>query len=117
MSKRDRNGGGLVFSTDRGYMDIQRQMELDACSIETLVPEAQSLVVRRDTARRKGKVVTLVLGFTGKAEDLEALGKKLKQACGVGGSAKDGEILIQGDVVPKVVDLLREWGYLKTKSR
>lgn len=114
MSKKN-DSGGLVFSTDRSYFADQMRQAFGA--VETLSPESQKLIVRKDTARRKGKVVTLIEGFEGKDEDLQNLGKKLKQACGVGGSAKEGEILIQGEMVEKVSALLIEWGYRKTKSR
>jgi translation initiation factor 1 len=71
--------------------------------------------VKLDTKQRAGKVVTLVDGFVGSADDLEALGKQLKTKCGTGGSAKDGLILIQGDYKEKVVTWLRDWGYSQTK--
>ncbi|MDD7558769.1 MAG: translation initiation factor [Porphyromonas sp.] len=114
MSKRN-EGGGLVFSTNRSYFSDLLKESLG--SAETLAPEAQNLVVRRDTARRRGKVVTLIEGFEGKDNDLRALGKKIKEALGTGGSAKEGEIIIQGDLVDQVGSLLIEWGYRKTKIR
>ena len=78
---------------------------------ETLAPERQNLRVVTDTKQRKGKTVTLVQGFVGTSDDLEALARLLKNKCGTGGSAKDGEILIQGDVREKVLTLLRAAGY------
>ena len=105
----------MVFSTNRSYLSEKLGGLLD--QEETLSPESQKLTVRRDTVRRRGKVVTVVEGFAGTNEDLEALGKKLKQACGAGGSVKDGELLIQGDVTDKAASLLLEWGYVKTKAR
>ena len=77
----------------------------------TLAPERQNLRVVTDTKQRKGKTVTLVQGFIGSSDDLETLARLLKNKCGTGGSAKDGEILIQGDVKEKVLALLRDAGY------
>ena len=71
----------------------------------------QQLIVSIDKKQRKGKTVTLVEGFIGKTEDLEALAKLLKTKCGVGGSAKDGEIVIQGDFKIKVKEILEKEGY------
>ena len=76
----------------------------------------QQLIVSIDKKQRKGKTVTLVEGFIGKTEDLEALAKLLKTKCGVGGSAKDGEIVIQGDFKIKVKEILEKEGY-KVKLR
>lgn len=107
---------GMVFSTNPDYM---KQLEDEQREVEhpTLAPEAQRLVVRRDAKMRKGKVVTLVEGFEGTTADLETLGKKLKTSCGVGGSAKDGLIIVQGDLRDRVASLLSEWGYRGTKVR
>ena len=74
-------------------------------------PKKQRLVVTIDRRHRAGKQVTLVSGFSGSDAELEALGKALKTRCGTGGSVKDGEILIQGDVRDKVVALLQEMGH------
>ena len=73
------------------------------------------LRVTVDRKYRRGKAATLVTGFTGEAQPLEALGKKLKVTCGVGGSVKDGTIIIQGDQRDRVVELLREWGFVNVK--
>ncbi len=109
------DGGGLVFSTNTETM---RKIELgNLISVQTIAPEAQRLTVVLDTKSRKGKIVTLVTGFEGKESDLVDLGKRLKASCGVGGSAKDGEIIVQGNHVDKVHALLIEWGYKKTKKR
>lgn len=98
---------GVVFSTnpDFTYEEEAAQEE------ETLEPAGQNLIVRIDRKGRSGKQVTLVTGFVGTADDLAALGRILKMKCGVGGSAKDGEITIQGDFRDRVVALLKDMGY------
>ena len=78
---------------------------------ETLPPEKQNLRVILDSKQRKGKTVTLVQGFVGREDDLKELAKLLKNKCGVGGSVKDGEIIIQGEVKEKVLNILRENKY------
>lgn len=113
MAKRRQ--GGMVFSTNSDYMTELEQAHNQ--EIETLDPGQQKLIVRRDNKARKGKVVTLVLDFEGSDEDLQELGKRLKVACGVGGSAKNGEIIVQGDFVERIHNLLLEWGYARTKRR
>ena len=82
---------------------------------ETLPNQQQKLRVMRDRKQRKGKEVTLVTGFIGQEEDLKDLGKKLKSKCGVGGSTKDMEIILQGNWMEKVVELLKNMGYSQTK--
>lgn len=112
MTKKKINSfSGLVFSTNPDLMkEEEEQLQ------ETPEPGQQNLKVRLDKKQRAGKTVTLVEGFTGNDEDLAELGKKLKTKCGAGGSAKDGEILIQGDYKEKIVAWLKEWGYTRTKG-
>ena len=114
MPKEKPNGlealGGLVFSTDRN-MDLSPQEPEQ----ETPAPAAQILRVCRDTSGRKGKVVTLVDGFSGREEDLEGLAKDIKRHCGTGGSSKDGQIIIQGDVSAKVKAFLVSKGFVRTR--
>lgn len=106
MSKKLNFSGGLVYSTNPNSLKPEEIEETD-----TLPKEKQSLRVKLDTKQRAGKVVTLIEGFIGKTDDLEALGKWLKTKCGTGGSAKDGLILIQGDYKQRVVTFLQQAGY------
>ncbi|GGH31068.1 translation initiation factor [Sphingobacterium alkalisoli] len=103
---------GVVYSTadDFDYRNTEEIQDQD-----TLPNEKQRLRVLLDKKARKGKIVTIVDGFVGKEEDLADLAKTLKQKCGVGGSAKDGEILIQGDFKQKIFDMLLQMGF-KAKS-
>jgi translation initiation factor 1 len=101
----DKNG--FVFSTDPNFA-FQNS---GPASSETLSPAKQRLRIILDTRHRAGKTVTAISGFKGKSEDLEILGKKLKQYCGTGGSVKDGQILIQGDQTIKVRAYLQKEGY------
>jgi len=112
MSKKNKpDSRGFVFSTDPNFKFEERHH-----SDETLLPALQKLKVRLDTKHRAGKAVTLVEGFLGKEEDLEDLGKKLKSFCGTGGSAKDGEIIIQGDQREKVMQWFGKNGYKNVKK-
>lgn len=99
---------GVVYSTNP---DFTYQEEDSPEEVETLAPGKQKLIVTIDRSGRAGKQVTLVKGFKGTDEDLSALGKTLKVKCGVGGTAKNGEITIQGDFREKVKDLLIAMGY------
>ena len=98
----------VVYSTNP---DFQYNDDSSKSQQDTLAAARQKLRVRIDKRNRGGKVVTLVTGFIGSDEDLQALGKMLKVKCGVGGSAKDGEILIQGERKEQVIQLLIEAGY------
>lgn len=112
MSKKNRpDTRGFVYSTDPNF-----SFQQENSSSETLAPAQQKLKVRLDTRHRAGKAVTLIEGFVGKDEDLQDLGKKLKSFCGTGGSAKDGEIIVQGDQREKVMQWLLKNGYKQTKK-
>jgi len=106
MKKKQRYSG-IVYSTAEDFSF----QEPEADDVETLPNRQQDLRVMRDRKMRGGKTVTLVTGFVGSAADLELLGKRLKQKCGVGGSAKDGEIIVQGDFKQRIVQLLLDEGY------
>ena len=109
MAKNDwKKRDGVVFSTNP---DFKYDSTDSGDEIQTLPPEKQKLIVCIDRSGRAGKQVTLVKGFVGSDENLSALGKKLKTKCGVGGSVKDGEIIIQGDFRDKVTALLTQDGY------
>ncbi|MES2386457.1 MAG: translation initiation factor [Bacteroidota bacterium] len=102
-----KNRTGVVYSTNPDFTYQDNTPE----ETETLPPAKQKLRVLIDKKQRAGKVVTVVTGFTGKTADLEALGKLLKTKCGTGGSVKDGEILIQGEILEKVKQALAQLGY------
>ena len=87
----------------------------DVSPEETLPVQQQKLRVQRDRKQRKGKEVTLVTGFEGATEDLKELGKILKTKCGVGGTVKNNEVIIQGNHVDRIVELLKKMGYTQTK--
>jgi translation initiation factor 1 len=111
MKRKDSGRSGIVYSTDPGF---GRDLEADDAG-EILLPGRQRLRVLLDRAHRKGKPVTLVTGFVGPAESLNALGKLLRVKCGVGGSTKDGEILLQGDLREKVRGLLESEGFVQVR--
>ena len=98
---------GVVYSTNPDF----KFSSGEDSPVETLSPARQKLIVSIDRRNRGGKQVTLVSGFKGSDEDLVDLGRTLKVKCGVGGSAKNGEITIQGDFRDKVSDLLKSMGY------
>ena len=112
MSKKNKaDNRGFVYSTDPGFRFEEAEEQT-----ETLPAAQQKLRIRLDTKQRAGKAVTLVEGFSGKDEDLQELGKKLKAFCGTGGSAKDGEIIVQGDQRDKVLQWLQKQGYKLVKK-
>jgi translation initiation factor 1 len=97
-------------------LGVQRQVRAhDEVEMETFSPDQQPLKVILETKHRAGKTVTVVYGFVGKDEDINQLGKALKNHCGTGGSVKDGEIIIQGDHRQKVFQYLKQKGYNKAK--
>ena len=98
---------GVVYSTNPDFKYVTEEVAEEA----TLPPEKQRLIVTIDRRGRGGKQATLINGFRGSSDDLFALGKTLKVKCGVGGSAADGEILLQGDLRDKAVALLQGMGY------
>ena len=113
MGKKDKNDKrGFVYSTDPDFRFEDEEQEVQ----ETLSPKDQKLKIRFETKHRGGKTVTLVQEFIGKEEDLEELGKKLKNYCGTGGSVKDGEIIIQGDQRDKVLQWLLKNAFDKSKK-
>jgi len=107
MGKDWKDRLGTVYSTNAEFNYNQTEDEVQ----DTLPKKEQILYISLDKKNRKGKAVTLVEGFVGKQIDLKDLGKLLKSKCGVGGSTKDGEILIQGDFRDKIIDLLKVSGY------
>jgi translation initiation factor 1 len=106
MSNKNKNTSGFVYSTNPDF-----NIESEESNQETLPPAQQDLRVWRDSKSRKGKTVTLVKGYVGTDDDLKDLEKLLKSKCGVGGTSKDGEIVIQGDMRDKVHDILKAAGY------
>ena len=109
MSKKNdwKKRDGVVYSTNTDF-EFSYQQDSQA---ETLLPKQQNLKVMLDKSMRAGKQVTLVTGFVGTDADLETLGKMLKSKCGVGGSVKDGEVIIQGDLRDKILQVLTKEGY------
>ena len=112
MNKKNKpSGSGYVFSTNPDF-----KLEEDSVPETTKLPGDQPLKIRLDTKQRGGKAVTLVEGFSGTEEDLEDLGKKLKTFCGTGGSAKDGQVIIQGDQRDKVLGWLQKNNYKRARK-
>ena len=112
MSKKNKpDTRGFVYSTNPNF-----SFEPESDNLETLDPSQQKLKVQLETKHRAGKAVTVVFGFIGRPTDLEELGKKIKTFCGTGGSAKDGEIIVQGDQREKVLQYLLKNGFKQSKK-
>lgn len=111
MGKKNKpDARGFVYSTDPSF-----RFEEENTSNESLKPAQQKLRVILETKHRAGKAATVIYGFVGKEEELENIGKQLKNYCGSGGSVKDGEIIVQGDQREKVIQWLLKNGYSGTK--
>ena len=102
----------IVYSTNPDYHYNGENEDTE----DTLPKDKQMLRISLDKRNRKGKAVTLITGFVGSDDDLQTLGKMLKTKCGVGGSARDGEIIVQGDNRQKVLDILQKEGYVKSRT-
>ena len=114
---RSKGEGGLVYSTGKETMASLLEGITLGSEEETLSPSEQRLHVHMERKGRKGKTVTLITGFVGRLSDLEELSKELKAKCGIGGSVKEGEVILQGEVVERVASLLREMGYKQTTGK
>ena len=112
MNKKKPDNLGFVYSTDPHFQYQHKNEE----PVETLPSAQQKLRIKLDTKQRAGKAVTLITGFVGKDEDLQTLGKQLRNHCGTGGSAKEAGIIVQGDQRDKVLQWLLKNGYSGTKK-
>jgi translation initiation factor 1 len=112
--KQNPNIGSLVFTTGTEGNSFFESIEISV-NADELAPENLNLRVYRDRKMRRGKVATIVTGYRGNINTLKTLGKELKKECGVGGTVKDNEILIQGDFRDKIVASLIKKGYKNTK--
>lgn len=113
MNKKNKSDvRGFIYSTDPNFNFEPAQDEI----LETLLSAKQPLRIKLDSKHRAGKAVTLITGFIGTADDVEKLGKQLKNFCGTGGSVKDAEIIVQGDQRDKVLQWLLKNGYSATKK-
>ena len=106
MNKQKKNRKGILYSTDPNF-----EYEYEENTFETLSNKDQNLEVWIDKKHRAGKTCVLIKGFIGSDNDLKILSKSLKSKCGVGGSIKNGEILIQGDVRDKIIEILNSMDY------
>jgi len=113
MAKKQQKVQNVVYSTNPNFAYEFEQSD----DTQTLPPQQQRLYVSLDRKQRAGKEVTLIEGFVGTEDDLKDLGKILKSKCGVGGSVKDNEILIQGNFKQKIFDLLLKEGFSQTKQK
>jgi translation initiation factor 1 len=104
MNKKNKHQDGIVYSTNAEYVFQTEENEI----VETLTPDKQNLLLYLDTKQRQGKAVTIIAQFVGQTNDLEALGKTLKTKCGVGGSVKEGLIILQGDFRQKAASILTQ---------
>lgn len=102
---------GLVFSTDPNF-----KIEEDNTDVATIIPNQQKLKIWLETKHRGGKTASVISGFIGSDADLQTLSKSLKSICGTGGTAKDGEIIIQGDHRDKILQWLLKNGYTQSKK-
>ena len=107
MVKKRNLPGNLVYSTNRDLMNLKVEEEQQA----EIAMQEQNLRVWIDRKQRKGKAVTLITGFAGSDDAMTELARMLKTKCGTGGSAKDGEIIIQGEMREKVLEILKSMGY------
>ena len=112
-SQNRKSREGIVYSTAESF---EYSYNADSQNQDTLKPAQQNLKVMLDKKQRAGKKVTLISGFVGAEDDLKELGKKLKSKCGVGGTVKDGEILIQGDFRDRVIEILIAEGFKAKKA-
>jgi len=113
LKKKTSSSSPFVYSTDPNFQPlVEKEVETTV-----LLPVEQKLIVRLETKHRAGKIVTLVDGLSGTADQFEEISKKLKNHCGTGGSAKDGEILVQGDHKEKVFLWLIKNGFTQTKKK
>jgi translation initiation factor 1 len=113
MAKKDsKERLNIVYSTNP---DFKYEYDNNGPQ-ETLPPQQQNLKVMLDRKQRAGKIVTLVNGFVGKEDDLKELGKILKSKCGVGGTVKDGEIMVQGEFKDRIFEILVQMGYKVKKA-
>lgn len=111
-NNKHKNRKGIVYSTNPDFEYDYDETE----DVETLPANKQNLKVYKDSKQRKGKTVTIISGFVGNEEDIKALSKKIKNKCGVGGSVKNKEIIIQGDFADKIIEFLSQLQYNTKKA-